>query len=179
MTTTMYDGDKFERGGREFVLAIRHDADHEPPWEEADGHGVVSEWTSRKKRSGERVLASDRSRRRFYDFAETTRVAKKDSWGLGRDAEAELAQKLGREPTRGEIVRESVTRDYDHLRRWCNDDWHWVGVVVKEDETGEVESLWGIESDADDYLAEVARELADELNHRLGEKAEEEEKADA
>lgn len=57
--------------------------------------------------------------------------------------------------------------DYDRLRRWCDDQWHYVGVIVESlDEDGEVidsASLWGIEDDAEDYLDEVARELAKEM----------------
>lgn len=59
--------------------------------------------------------------------------------------------------------------DFDRLRRWCAGHWCYVGVVVElcddEGETvgGYSASLWGIESDAGDYLEEVARELADEV----------------
>ena len=65
--------------------------------------------------------------------------------------------------------------DYDRLRAWCNDDWHYVGVVVTADEScpccdrrlDESESCWGVESDAGDYLDEVAQDLAEELHARL------------
>lgn len=59
--------------------------------------------------------------------------------------------------------------DYERLRGWCNDSWSYVGVVVTagceccEEYTGESLSLWGIESDSFEYLDEVARELADEI----------------
>lgn len=33
--------------------------------------------------------------------------------------------------------------------------------------TQETESLWGIESDSDDYLTEVSRDLADEIASRV------------
>lgn len=58
--------------------------------------------------------------------------------------------------------------DYDRLRRWCDDQWQYVGVAVtveREDVqlTGPYDhALWGIESDAGDYLAEVACELLPE-----------------
>lgn len=63
--------------------------------------------------------------------------------------------------------------DFKRLAAWCRDDWRYVGVVVceicphcGEAMSDETESLWGIESDAGDYLREVAAELAEELTAR-------------
>lgn len=62
--------------------------------------------------------------------------------------------------------------DFERLRRYCEGDWHYVGVNVTavcdccNSPTGESASLWGIESDAGDYLDKVARELAEELDAR-------------
>ena len=59
--------------------------------------------------------------------------------------------------------------DFKRLDAWCRDVWCYVGVVVTLcDENGDPvdgmdASLWGIESDAGDYLDEVARELAEEI----------------
>lgn len=59
--------------------------------------------------------------------------------------------------------------DYERLRRWCADLWGYVGVVVAPlDEDGDPDesraaSLWGVESDATDYLDEVSHELAAEI----------------
>lgn len=54
--------------------------------------------------------------------------------------------------------------DYERLRQWCNDQWHYVGIIVTvTDQNGQElarESLWGIESDCDEYLLQVAEELA-------------------
>ena len=99
------------------------------PLGEHDGHGPVSEWTSRDKRPGERLLCSDRSSKRFYNFAEATRIAKRDGWGLHPDAIAKLAAGMGRQPTRKNRggCREN---DFEHLRAWANDEWHWIGVIV-------------------------------------------------
>lgn len=53
--------------------------------------------------------------------------------------------------------------DYERLRKWCDDQWCYVGVVVTvtDEDDAELanESLWGIESDCHDYLTETAREL--------------------
>ncbi len=166
-----YDGDTFERGGRTFKVEMPYDDTPRCPWEDDCGTGIVSEWTSRDKGPGERLLHSDRSLYRYYDVAETTKKAKRDGWGLSNDDKAKLAERLGRQPTRKQIIAEAVERDYDRLRRWCNDQWSYVGVVVTAiDDKGEdleSDSLWGIESDSYDYLAEVAHELADEINTRL------------
>lgn len=63
--------------------------------------------------------------------------------------------------------------DYDRLRRWCADEWCYIGVVVRRagdcECCGETESLWGIESDAGEYVREVATELAEQLAERLSE----------
>ena len=53
--------------------------------------------------------------------------------------------------------------DMDRMRGWCDGTWCYVGVVVTREDTGASESLWGIESDAEDYLEEVARDLAHEI----------------
>ena len=163
----LYDNDEFERGGRTFTFRTEYDDSREAPWEEEGGHGVVSEWTTRDKAPGERVLIADRLRKRYYDIAATMRIARCDHWGLRDDDKAKLAAKLGRTPTRGDIVAEAVDRDYEHMRRWCADLWQWVGVIVEHAETGESASLWGIESDCDGYLETVAHELADDIAARL------------
>lgn len=72
---------------------------------------------------------------------------------------AELVPQFTREPTRGEIVAESVRLDFERLRAWANGEWHYVGVIVElldteGNGTGEDESLWAIESDCADYHAD-------------------------
>ncbi len=59
-----------------------------------------------------------------------------------------------------------VQRDFDYLRRFLSGDWEYVGVIVTDPETGESASLWGIESDAREYIDEVSRELIDEIESR-------------
>ena len=175
--THLGHGDVLRAAGRTFVIAIVRDDDMGPPWEEHDGHGPVSDWTSRDKRPGERELSSDRGSRRFYDWEEATRIAKADRWGLAPDVRAALALQLGREPTAKQVVAEAVRRDFERLSGWANDQWEWCGVCLFElprdgvtrdpsriaDQApfGELEhwALWGIESDSPEYHAEVAAEL--------------------
>src|SRR5690348_8411347 len=151
--------------GRQFSVAIEYDDSMGEPWKEHDGHGVVSEWTTRDKRPGERVINQDGRSYRYYDFAATIKRALEEGW----DA-----------PPYGGRKRERAARaaeaDFERMRGWCNDQWHWCGVVVtllddEGDETKEAASLWGIESDAGDYLNQVARELADEILARELQKA--------
>lgn len=86
----------------------------------------------------------------------------------------------GRDPnkplTEGEILAEAVRLDYERLRGWCNDQWHYVGVIVVHVPNGvderEVEvdysyALWRINSDDDDYIIEVAHELAEEATSAI------------
>ncbi len=147
--------------GRAYRVEIETDYDHGAPWEEEDGHGPVSDWTRRDKLPGEVCIAEDRGSKRFYDFAEACKIARRDGW----DAKP---YNTGQETKRQQAAK-AATADMERLRAWCEGRWGYVGVIVTarceccDDFTGERASLWGIESDADDYLEEVARELAEEL----------------
>lgn len=66
--------------GKAFAFKIEDDSDMGPPWENEDGHSPVSDWTTRGKASGELVLSSDRDSRRFYDFKEACKIARRDGW---------------------------------------------------------------------------------------------------
>lgn len=169
-TVTTDDIPKFEEAARilglddglAIVVQRKHDEGMGPPWKEHDGHGIVSEWTTREKRPGERVLIEDRRMRRYYDVAATTQRAREESWG---DL-AECEKRLGRKPTSGELASWAVDRDFERLHRWCNDEWYWMGVVVKlldaDDKVVAENSLWGVESDGD-YWREVAADMANTL----------------
>lgn len=127
------------------------------PWKDFDGHGVVSEWTSRDKRPGERVLTEDHESKRFYDVEASMAVARKDGWGCGNH---------DRHPTKGERAACGVEQDFQRMRAWCRDEWEWIGVIVTlydaEGEEVADSSCWGIESDSD-YWADVAADLIMEL----------------
>lgn len=151
-------GDEIEtKVGKLTVKArIEYDEDMGPPWKEHDGHGPVSEWTSRSKRPGERVLCGD-FHVRFYDVQEAIKIARRDGWD---------AEPFGT-GTAGERAARAVEADYQRLRAWCYGDWRYVGVVLSVSKGGIVldnyaASLWGIESDSGEYLTEVANELLPE-----------------
>lgn len=163
----LFDGDTFEHKGHTFRFRCEIDQDMIEPWKEHDGHGEISEWTNRDKAPGERILAQDRRSYRYYDIQETIKVAHKDGWGCRMDLEANL----GRKPTKKEIAAQAVNEDFEHMRSWCEDKWHWCGIIVTmiKDSFGntpeqEIEvSVWGIDGDDQtEYLSQEAYELADE-----------------
>lgn len=165
------DGDTFTHEGRTFVVHIEADDDGTAPWEREDGHGPVTPWTSRSKLPGEWILDSGGGCYLFYDAQTATRIAKRDKWGIGDDERAALVEKLGREPTAGEVIAAAVRRDFEHLRGWCNGYWRYIGVCVRHVSQHEDEkyqnALWGIESNCHDYIEETARELASQCAEAL------------
>lgn len=153
-----FDTYTLEHKGRRFTVRHYLDEGHEPPWESSEGHGPIREDYQRGKRPGERVLAPTGSRDVWYlyDWAEAVRIAKRDGWD---------APPYG-EGTKGQRAARAVAADFEFIRGWLNDDWHYIGIEVTllgagDEETGHIASLWGVES-CGDFPAECARELADE-----------------
>jgi len=145
-----------ELNGRTFQAFTAPDDSGDAPWECNEGHGPVSDWRKRdSKRAGELVLCEDRRYCRFYDFAAAVKLARKDGWDTP-------PYKQG---TPGERAERAAMADFKFLRGYCRGDWYYVGVIVECD--GECESLWGIESTADEYLKETAHELAHELARHM------------
>jgi hypothetical protein len=139
-----------------------YDIDGGEPWDNSDGHGPVSEWTRREKLPSERVLSSDHGSCRYYDFQEAVRIAKRDGW----DA------KPFNTGTKGEQAARAVEADFQHLKAWCNDEWHYAGYTVEIDGYDYDESLWGIESDSmDEYTKTAISDAIEWLNKELAESA--------
>ena len=82
--------------------------------------------------------------------------ARKEGWGVEKPPPG---------LTKRAIAALAVEQDFERMRRWCNGEWWYVGVVVMLDEYDSTEqrSVWGIESDCEDYIKEVRNELAEEL----------------
>lgn len=172
------------------------------PWEECDGHGPVSDWTSRAKLPGELVLSVDRNMRRYYDFATACKMARQDGWGYapgkltvekfpngqwqarfapwpyapsehcyvataGSQGDAIALLYANHRATMNErdYAAKAAMSDYEYLRKWCNDEWHYIGVIVTASRNG-IElgnaSLWCIESHSDDYIESVIADLTEE-----------------
>ena len=146
-----------ESGSFSFRVEWFYDDDSDAPWDREDGHGPVSDWERRDKKPGEMILCEDRGSRRFYDFAEAVKIARRDGWNT---APHEW-------PTSGARAHAAAMNNFEYLRRWCNDQWHYCGIVVTLlDVDGEPDSidasLWGIESECDDHHADVIKDLIDE-----------------
>lgn len=161
----LYDGDKFsipEAPGHEFRLRVMADDTSEAPWERCDGHGPVRCGSSSDKRPGERLLCSSHHSRWYYDWQAACKLARKDGWNTKPyDAPNQIER--------------AVQADFDYLRRWLNNDWCYIGVCVELlDEDGDpatdkyANAVWGIESESDEYIAEVAIEMANQCAESEG-----------
>lgn len=155
--------EEYEYRGYRIEITAEWDDNMGEPWKEHDGHGIVSEWTTRDKAPGEWLLCQDHSSKRFYDYKGTLAVARLDGWGLSPDQLKVFGRKLGRKPTRKEITAEAVKRDYEYLRAWCNDEWHWMGYTTRitppDGGAFDGDSCWGF--DDEDYMIECAKENAE------------------
>lgn len=153
-----YDFFEFELEGVCFEARIYPDDWQRLPWEEECGHGPVRCVRSRdEKRPGERPLHNDRGDWWLYDWAEACKMARKDGWNAPPyDA-----------PNR---IERAVQADFDRMRRFLQQDWCYVGigVALAGDDDASAPSdgdfyenaIWGVESDDNAYLREVAEDLA-------------------
>lgn len=155
-----YRTETYAQHGNTYRIEWFYDSDFGAPWENCDGHGPVSEWECRRKRPGELILTQDGRYTRFYDFQAAVKRARREQWGMGIS---------------GADFVEAARRDFEYLRRWCNDQWHYCGIVVtlldeRGDETLISSSLWGVEDEGyltDGYHASVIQDLIGECEHQL------------
>lgn len=149
-------------------VRVMHDDCMGEPWKEHDGHGPVSEWTTRDKKPGERVLCEDRGRKRFYDFAQAVKMARAEGWD---------APPYG-QGTPGERAARAAEADFRRLRGWCEDEWSWIVVGVRLDVDGEefqTDYLGAVESDGDcwrEQAAEMANAIIGAYEDEMKERAE-------
>lgn len=139
-----------------------YDSDAGCPWENSDGHGVIrsaySYYGKPEKKPGEVLIQGERGSYHIYDWQESTRIAKRDGWGVSNPP-AGL--------TKRQTIQLAVKADFDFLRGWLNDDWHYVGVVCTVldsdgEDTNESDSCWGFES-LNEYHETAGREMAESL----------------
>ena len=136
--------------GWHYTVEFQRDDNSGTPWGDSDCHGVISKHEhSRREYDDDWLLYSDRGSYRYYE----------------RDASLEKAIKMwGVAPDK---AMASIKADYEVLRRWYNDDWWYVGVIVKlfDDENKELaeESCWDRQSDDILYLCSDARSWAADM----------------
>lgn len=151
-------GDIFRRHGAWFRVTFERDDHMDPPERAHDGHGDVSALHTEQsddelRAQGYWVLSRSRGHVIVYGARTSLQIAIRDGWARGKSLSAK---------------RRAVKRDYELLRGWYQDEWHWTGVIVERmtgnaQQRGQKASVWGIESSATRYLSSVARELADEV----------------
>lgn len=158
-----YRTDTIEQHGQTYRVKWFYDRDMGAPWEEHDGHGIVSDWERRDKRPGELILNEDRGSRRFYDFAASVKKARAEGWNTSPY----------NWKTKGEQAAAAAMADYENLRRWCANLWNWCGIEVAlledDEETDNTASSWGIEDDGIDsagYHASVIQDLIGEIEYQ-------------
>ena len=158
------DGETLTVDDHNFQIVIEYDDFHEAPWEEYDSFGDVSEWTTRYKEPGELILHTDRSSKRYYDFAGGVRKARTEGF-KSRKAAAD-----------------AVRAEYERFRAWCNDQWSYVVLFVRmvDDDGNEIplaspntsiDTLGGVESDywkdaALDIIAGLVADFDNEQRER-------------
>ena len=160
-----------ESGTMRFRVEWFFDADTDAPWDREDGHGPVSDWTTRAKRPGEMIITRDRGMRRYYDFSEAVRIARRDGWNT----------EPHQWPSKGARAHAAALADFNYLRRWCADYWHYCGIVVTLlDADGDPDSvdasLWGIEDGLpgssryhEDVIQDLIAECVDQITATVGE----------
>jgi hypothetical protein len=164
--TCIGDTITLELDDRTITATIEADEHMSAPWVEHDGHGPVSDWTTRDKLPGERIVNAGRGKiNRYYDVQEAMEIAKRDGWD---------AKPFG-EGTKGEQAARAVEADFQSLRAWCADEWQWCSIVLSI-RCGDwhkdcAASLSGMEMNHpngdNSYLTEVANELLEEVTEEL------------
>jgi hypothetical protein len=99
------------KSGNKFKVELSYDECCGKPWEENDGHGAVSKWTNRSKKSGELILCQDRDMKRYYDFKGAVATARVDGCG-------------------GERAHNAAMSDFKYLREFIAGDWWYCYISV-------------------------------------------------
>lgn len=144
--------------GWKLVFKFQYDNDREPPWEDCCGTGVVTDWIhgAADEKYGW-VLSDGNWSHRYYDWRATLPEAIRGGWDAAPYGEG----------NKHEQAMRAMKSTYELLRRWCDNDWWYVGLIVElydknEDELGS-DSCWGFESDAMSYITEHMRSWAARL----------------
>lgn len=152
-----------------FTANVYADDSHGNPWEEEDGH-IDPEYFHREADvpRGYTIMSTHGRGCWAYDTRAAILKASRERWGLSpssREYQAIRVKPGHTKPTRSQVRMAAIRADAWRMAQYINGDWCYVGVSVVR--TGETDSyahaVWGIESDAGEYLHEVAIEIAGEI----------------
>ena len=158
---TSYDeSTHFEHDGFLLRYKIVKDVNNPPPWRNEDGHGVVNMLRPLRHMptSARSLYSSSSGVIWYYDMAASRVKAVGEGWGLPIKESTGL--------TSDQIIDVAIEHDFEELKRWCDNEWWYVGVEVTFEDAKEVNpkqaSLWGIHSDDIEYIERIKHELAEE-----------------
>lgn len=138
-----------------FTIEVDYDEFEGPPWSRYDGHGPVSDWTTRDKKPSEVVLSSIGGSNLYYDFSRAMKKAKEERWDAAPYGQG----------TKGERAERAVRADIKYLRDYIDNVWVYVTLSVTLRGSGYTTSLGGVEYDYSEnghWMTEVHL-MADEL----------------
>ena len=144
-----------EYKGYLFNIEVDYDEFEGPPWLHCDGHGPVSDWTTRDKKPSEVVLSSIGGANLYYDFSKAMKKAKEELWDAAPYGQG----------TRGERAERAVRADIKYLRDYIDNVWVYVTLSVTLRGSGYTTFLGGVEHDYSEnghWMTEVHL-MADEL----------------
>jgi hypothetical protein len=184
------------KSGKKYHVELYYDHDMGAPQDEGDGYGVTERlgWNPTDEEQLEQHLLDyepeieEETRLRlmrklsradwgssglYYDVLSSLHKARTDGWGAGAEWKA-----ANPNATKEEELMYVVDKDFDHLKGWYDDDWHWVTVSVaplnEDDEPDEDhrEYCGGYESTIVDHdqriwFDEVIEDLAHSVEHSL------------
>lgn len=158
---------EIEHRGLTFRVELEADQGHPVPWEDGDGRGVVVDRRERERLIEDMDAPRDRFRPMgdqghdlYFDWEATRAKAAEESWGVTPEKAAGLTQ--------DQILDAAVEQEYEFLRGYCTGAWSYIGIVVSLQAFPDAtRSVWGIESDDEALLIEVAQDLAEELLDEL------------
>jgi hypothetical protein len=184
------------KSGKKYHVELYYDHDMSAPQDEGDGYGVTvrMNWNPTNEEQLEQHLLDyepeieEETRLRlmrklsradwgspglYYDVLSSLHKARTDGWGAGEEWKA-----ANPNATKEAELMYVVNKDFEHLKGWYDDDWHWVTVSVaplnEDDEPDEDhrEYCGGYESTIVDHdqriwFDEVIEDLAHSVEHSL------------
>jgi hypothetical protein len=141
--------------GFSFIFELHYDDFHESPWEKGDYSGVIKGQENHPGESYENwIISRGRGWYSYYDWKATLPRAIKDGWDSAPYGERDKQLRAMR----------AMKREYDHYRRWYDDQWYYMSWEVTlydpEGKPIDGDSVGGYESDYMNYIVSEARNSA-------------------